>query len=154
MSAALTAVISRRKNVLVHRTYVTVAFHQVDMMQIVHNVQYLKWFELGRFGILDRFIDVNWAVKNNLAVPVVMNHCEYLSPAVFGDTLAVTTRHTFADRWTGRLSFEHSISNAKTKVELCRGKSDVTIIDFATRRVLKVLPPEAWERYAALRDNP
>ena len=63
----------------------TVAFHHVDMMQIVHNVQYLKWFEIGRFGILNQFIDFDWAVANNLAVPVVMNHCEYLSPAVFSD---------------------------------------------------------------------
>ena len=132
------------------RTRVSVAFHHVDMMQIVHNTQYFKWFEAGRLGILDRFIPVDYAMENGLAVPVVMNTCEYYAPARYGDSLIVTTTHLVQPRWTGRFCFEHSISNAKTKIELCRGKSDVTVMSADAGRVLKVLPEGLWERYTAI----
>lgn len=120
------------------------------MLQVVHNAQYFKWFEKGRFTIVEQFISVRWAAAEGIALPVVKNYCEYLSPAIFGDELVVTTRHMLQDRWTGRFSFDHSISNKKTKVELCRGKSEVTVTDIIGRRVLKELPVEAWGRYQAL----
>ena len=34
------------------RLHLTPAFHQVDMMSVVHNVQFFYWFELGRLQIL------------------------------------------------------------------------------------------------------
>ena len=142
---------SAARQQIIDRSRVSVAFHHVDMMQIVHNVQYLKWFEQGRLRLLERFISVQWAVENGLAVPVVQNRCEYLSPAYLWDELVLTTRHTLQDRWTGRFSFEHSISNQKTKVELCRGGSDVTVTDMRGRHVLKTIPPEVWARYDALK---
>lgn len=142
--------LSRTKRRIVTRTPVTVEFHHVDMMQVVHNAQYFKWFEKGRLAIVEQFISVHWAAAVGIAMPVVKNYCEYLYPAVFGDELVVTTRHTLQDRWTGRFSFDHSISNRKTKAELCRGNSDVTVTDLSGRRVLKELPPEAWARYESL----
>jgi YbgC/YbaW family acyl-CoA thioester hydrolase len=141
---------SSNRKVLLDRTRVTVEFHHVDMMQIVHNVQYLHWFEKGRLRLVERFVPVQWALANDVAVPVVMNQCEYLSPATLWDELVVTTRHTLQDRWTGRFSFDHSISNRKTKVELCRGSSDITVTDMIARRVLKELPSELWARYKSL----
>ena len=120
------------------------------MMQVVHNAQYFKWFELGRLEILQRFMTVEWAAAHGVAMPVVMNHCEYLAPAKFGDELVITTRHEPVERWSGRFGFTHSISNAKTKVELCNGASDVTVMDLKSLRVLKELPGEAWERYLKL----
>lgn len=126
-------------------------FHQVDMMRVVHNSEYLRWFEKGRLGVLEEIMPISWAVENKIAMPVVMNHCEYLSPATYGDELIVTTRHRKVDHWDGRFTFEHSISNPRTKVELCSGKSAVTVVDFETGRLLKRVPDEAWERYLALK---
>jgi YbgC/YbaW family acyl-CoA thioester hydrolase len=143
----------RSSNIIVSRLRVTVEFHQVDMMKVVHNAQYLFWFEKGRLDIIERFISVSWAAANDIAVPVVMNRLEYMYPAVFGDELVVTTRHEIVPEWTGRFSFDHSISNAKTKVELCRGISDVTVMNMSSRRVMKELPVEAWERYRQYRQS-
>ncbi len=137
-------------DILISRLRVAVEFHQVDMMQVVHNAQYLYWFDKGRLDIIERFIAVPWAKDNDLAAAVVMNRLEYLHPAEFGDELVVTTKHRLIPEWTGRFSFEHSVSNAKTKVELCRGNSDVTMMSLSSRRVLKELPAEAWERYRRL----
>jgi acyl-CoA thioester hydrolase len=136
---------------IIRRITVEVEFHHADMMRVVHNSQYLKWFEKGRLNLLDDVIPLSWAIENGIAVPVVMNHVEYFSPAVYGDTLVVTTKHRLADRWDGRFLFEHSISNTKTKVELCAGQTAVTVIDLNSNSLIKEIPQEIWARYQALK---
>jgi YbgC/YbaW family acyl-CoA thioester hydrolase len=135
---------------ITRRCEVKVEFHHVDMMQVVHNSHYFRWFELGRLAIMEDIFPMSWALENRIATPVVMNHCDYLWPAVYGDALIVTTRHRIAERWEGRFSFDHSISNRGTKNELCRGRSEITVVNLATARLVKDIPPDAWARYQAL----
>jgi len=135
---------------ITRKTEVKVEFHQVDMMQMVHNSWYFRWFELGRTEILEHLFPMKLAVKNKMVAPVVMNHCEYHHPAVYGDTLVVTTRHRMLEHWSGRFTFEHTISNKKTKVELCDGTSAVTVIDFNTKRLIKEIPENIWNEYLML----
>lgn len=136
--------------VVTRRLTVEVEFHQVDMMQVVHNAEYFRWFERGRLLVLEDIFPMAWAIENRIATPVVSNRCEYLAPATYGDRLVVTTRHRLAERWDGRFVFEHSISNAKTKVELCFGESAVTVLDLSSRRLVKDIPADIWARYRAL----
>ena len=136
---------------ITRRAEVRVEFHHVDMMQVVHNSHYLRWFEIGRLAVMEDIFPMTWAVENGIATPVVMNHCDYLWPAVYGDTLVVTTKHRMSDRWEGRFLFNHSISNKKNKRELCRGQSAITVVDMNNARLVKEIPDEAWERYRSLR---
>ncbi len=136
---------------ITRRHTIEVEFHQVDMMQVVHNAQYFRWFEKGRLAILEDVFPVAWAIENRVATPVVTNHCEYTSPAAYGDSLVVTTRHRIAAQWDGRFAFEHSISNTKTKVEVCAGHSEVTVLDMRTRSLIKEIPADIWDRYQALK---
>jgi acyl-CoA thioester hydrolase len=140
-----------KKRFLVRRHRVEVEFHHIDMMKIVHNAQYLKWFEKGRFDVIDAMFQDDGAQKEQLVTPVVMNHCIYLKPARLGDTLVVTTHHPVEERWTGRFRFEHSVSNAKTKVELATGKSEITVVDALTFRPMRNLPETIWNCYKKLR---
>ncbi len=133
------------------RLTVEVEFHQVDMMQVVHNSEYFRWFEKGRLQLLNDVFPMSWAIENKIVTPVVMNHAEYLSPAAYGDVLVVTTKHTLADHWDGRFLFDHSISNAKTKVELSCGQSAVTVLDLNSHVLIKEIPKEVWDRYQALK---
>lgn len=132
------------------RLVVEVEFHHVDMMQVVHNSHYFRWFEKGRMAILEEVFPLPWAIENKIATPVVMNHCEYQWPATYGDTLVVTTRHRKAAVWNGRFLFEHTISNQKTKVELCHGRTEVTIVDLDSRRLVKQIPSDIWQRYQSI----
>ena len=50
----------------------------------------------------------------------------------------------------GRFVFDHSISNKKSKVEVCRGQTAVTVVDLTSGKLYKELPGEVWERYRAL----
>ncbi len=136
--------------IITRRVDVKVEFHHVDMMQVVHNSHYFRWFELGRMKILEDVFPMSWAMENKIATPVVMNHCDYLWPATYGDDLIVTTRHRKVDLWEGRFLYEHSISNRKTKVVLCNGQSAVTVVDMGTARLVKEIPTDVWARYLAL----
>ncbi len=135
---------------LVRRHRVRVEFHHVDLMNVVHNAQYFKWFEKGRLSILEAIVPVRWGIAHRIATPVVKNHCEYLTPATYGDELVITTRHRVLPRWTGTFTFEHSISDTRTKREICNGWGEVTVIDHTTNRILKELPDDIWRRYQAL----
>jgi acyl-CoA thioester hydrolase len=136
--------------VITRRAQVVVEFHHVDMMQVVHNAHYLTWFELGRLAVLESVFPMAWAVERRIATPVVVNHCEYLQPAVYGDELVVITRHKILDRWEGRFHFDHAISHLRTKRDLATGYSAVTILDMASQKLVKEIPPEVWARYLAL----
>jgi acyl-CoA thioester hydrolase len=135
---------------VVRKLTVRVEFHQVDMMRVVHNVQYLYWFERGRLAVLEDVFPMTWAIENRIATPVVMNRIEYRSPAAYGDELVVTTRHRKLERYDGRLLFEHSVSNHKTKAEVCAGESAVTVMELDTHRLVKSIPDEIWDKYQAL----
>ena len=138
------------KTMITDRIHVEVEFHQVDMMGVVHNAEYLRWFERGRLALLEPAFSVGWAMEHGLAIPVVQHRVEYPSSAAFGDRLVVTSRHELQSRWSGRLVFEHSISNAKTKLEVCCGTTEVTVIDLEHKRPLKEIPEAAWQRYLSL----
>ena len=121
------------------------------MMKIVHNSRYFIWFELGRLAVVDDVLEHAPAWRERVMTPVVMNQCHYLAPARVGDELIVTTKHTIADAWTGRLSFHHSISNRKNKAELATGSSEITLVDTRTFKTVKEFPPTLWKSYQNLR---
>jgi acyl-CoA thioester hydrolase len=139
-----------KNRTIVRRLSVEVEFHQVDMMHVVHNSEYFRWFEKGRLKMMVDIFPVSWCVENKIATPVVMNHAEYLWPAKFGDVLVVTTRHSIMERWDGRFVFDHSISNEKTKKELCFGQSALTVMDLSSGRLVKDIPDDLWARYQEL----
>ncbi len=119
-------------------------------MGVVHNVQYFNWFELGRLQVVEEVLPLENAMGRSLALPVVVNHCDYIHPARYLDRLVVTTTHRILPEWSGRFVFNHSISHEKSKVEICRGMSGVTVMDTRSMRVLKALPDDMWARYQGL----
>ena len=138
-------------HIVTRRLDVDVEFHQVDMMQVVHNSVYFRWFEKGRLQLLEEVLPLGWMIENRIGAPVVENHCEYRWPAVFGDLLAVTTRHRLLERYEGRLAFEHSVVRRRDKVELAAGRTAIALVDLDRRRLVRELPADIWERYGGLR---
>jgi acyl-CoA thioester hydrolase len=138
-------------HICTRRLDVEVEFHQVDMMQVVHNSEYFRWFEKGRLALLEEVLPMRWMIENRIGAPVVLNHCEYLWPAVFGDRLACTTRHRLLERYEGRLEFEHSIVRYRGKLELAGGRTAIALVDLDRRRLVRELPGEIWDRYRGLR---
>lgn len=126
------------------------AFHQTDLMGVIHNSVHFLWFEQGRLDLLFEILPLEEAMALGVALPVVENVCRYHRPVHFGDPLRLFTSHRIQSTYDGRLVFEHSLVHERQKVELASGFSAVTLIDHRTGHLIKEWPAPAWERYQAL----
>jgi len=121
------------------------------MMGVVHNVEYFRWFEEGRFQILLEVLPMAEALELGVAMPVVENQCTYSSPARFGDILTLFTTHEICPVYEGRMRFEHLLVDAGNRTEIARGYALITLMNMSSMRLVKQWPAELWQRYQALR---
>jgi acyl-CoA thioester hydrolase len=80
-----------------HKTVVRVRNYEVDWQGIVHNANYLLFFEVGRLEYLKHIgmtIDFQ-TIQRDSRVVLVRNEIDYKSPARFDDTLDVYTRISY-----------------------------------------------------------
>lgn len=73
---------------------------EVDWQGIVHNANYLQYFEIGMIEYLKHLgIPVTMqSIQNDSKVVVVRNEIDYRSPALFDEVLEVYTRISFIRR--------------------------------------------------------
>jgi acyl-CoA thioester hydrolase len=126
------------------------AFHQTDMMGVIHNSVYFLWFEEGRLQILLEVLPLEQALALGVAMPVVQNTCQYRKAVKFGFPLLLYTTHHIQSAYTGRLVFNHYLIHEKQKTAMAFGQSAVTLVDVRTNRLVKDWPEQIWQRYQAL----
>ena len=125
-------------------------FDEVDMLGVVHNAVYFKWFEMGRLAILQRILPVQEALDMGVYLPVVKNTCEYKRPARYGDDLVLVTDMEWSGRYRGRIPFSHELTNARTRELVAVGETVVTVFDARHSKLVKDLPEDVLERIASL----
>jgi acyl-CoA thioester hydrolase len=143
---------TRRPGTVRRRLELTPAFHQVDMMGVVHNVQYFYWFEQGRLQIMEELLSLEATTKLGVVMPVVENLCVYHRPVRYGDPLVLYTEHQCLPAWEGRLVFTHSLVHKKLKTEMASGRTTSTLMMAADGSLVKQWPADLWQRYQALPD--
>lgn len=77
-----------------HTIELRVRNYEVDWQGIVHNANYLLYFEVGRVEYLKHIgvkVDIN-TVQNDSKVVLVRNEIDYESPARFDDLLKIHSR--------------------------------------------------------------
>ena len=126
-------------------------FYQTDMMGVIHNSEFFRWFEEGRLHFFADILSFEDAMREGIALPVVRNVCDYLKPVRYGDNLVLATEHEVRAEYGGRLSFRHSLANEDTKVEAAVGETVVTLVDMKTGRLIRELPGRVRDRYLALK---
>jgi acyl-CoA thioester hydrolase len=129
----------------------TPAFHQTDMMGVIHNSVYFLWFEEGRMQVLLEILPLEEAIRLGAAIPVVENHCHYRKPVKFGMSLQLYTVHCVEPAYQGRLVFRHYLLHEKLRTEMAWGESVVTLVDHRTNQLIKTWPESVWQRYQALK---
>lgn len=77
-----------------HETEIRVRYAETDQMGIVHNANYLVWFEVGRseFCRARGFSYKEMEEKDNALMVVAESYCRYKSPAYYEDLLTIRTR--------------------------------------------------------------
>jgi len=124
-----------------HRMPLHVRHYEVDWQGIVHNVNYLLYFELGRVGYLKAVgaaVDLN-SLNGPSKVVLVRNEIDYRSSARFDDELNVHTRI----RKIGTTSFvmEGVIVRASDGIALAENVAYHVWLDPANDRPTPI-PPE------------
>ena len=106
-----------------HETEIRVRYAETDQMGIVHNSNYLVWFEVGRseFCRARGFSYKEMEEKDNALMVVAESYCRYKSPAYYEDVLTVRTR--VEDVRSRSLRFVYEIYRPSDEALLAEGET-------------------------------
>lgn len=117
-----------------HTTEIRVRYAETDQMGIVHNSNYLVWFEVGRseFCRARGFSYKEMEEKDGALMVVAESYCRYKSPAYYEDLLTVRTK--VEELRSRSLRFVYEIYRQSDDVLLAEGETLHLVTD-ADRRV-------------------
>jgi acyl-CoA thioester hydrolase len=119
-------------------TDVRVRFAETDAQGIVHNSNYLVWFEVARVEYLERYAGGYQRLRDSGVEALVLEtHIRYLQPARFDDRLQVRAR--CLGLRGARFRYEYEIE--RDGVLLADGWTAHATVDAATLRPIRV---PAW----------
>jgi len=129
---------------LSHEIEVVPAFHDIDSMDVVWHGHYVKYLELARCALLDKF-DYGYTRmrESGYAWPIVDLRMKYSGPASFDQPLVVRAEIV---EWESRLKMDYTIRDARTGKRIHRATSIQVAVDMATSQMQYVCPPVLWER--------
>ena len=103
-----------------HRIKLRVRNYEVDWQGIVHNANYLLYFETARIEYLKNLgvkVDIN-SIQHDSKVVLVRNEINYLSPVRFDDELEIFTRISYIKNTSFAFeSFMEKSSNGQRMAE-------------------------------------
>ena len=95
------------------RTTFFVKHLEIDNMKIVYHVNYPRWFEVGRMDYLKKAgISNSHISRQGYYLPLSEIQCKFMSPAKFGDEIAITTSISYMS--CVKLKFEYKVINKKS----------------------------------------
>jgi acyl-CoA thioester hydrolase len=122
----------------------TPAFHDFDPMEVVWHGHYLKYLEVARCALLQRFdYDYPQMRESGYAWPIVDLRCKYVRSARYGRALKVSARIT---EWEFRLRIEYRVIDARSGEVLTRAHSVQVAVDLANGQMCYASPPVLLQR--------
>jgi len=96
---------------------IAVRYSETDAMGFVYYANYLIYFEVARTTALAELGHPYWEMeKQGVLIPVLRAHCEYISPARYGNTLLIRTVRTRLGH--ARIRFEYEIRRESEEAPL------------------------------------
>jgi acyl-CoA thioester hydrolase len=128
----------------VNEIELTPAFHDLDPMAVVWHGHYLKYFELARCALLQRFdYDYLQMHESGYLWPIVDLRSKYVRSARIGQKLKVRAEIV---EWENRLKIDYRISDATSGQVLTRAHTIQVAVLLATGEMQFVSPPVLLER--------
>lgn len=122
----------------------TPAFHDLDPMEVVWHGHYLKYLELARCALLQRYdYDYPQMRASGYLWPIVDMRTKYVRSARFGQRLKVRAQIV---EWENRLKIDYLVSDAVTGETLTRAHSIQVAVDVKTGEMCFVSPPVLLQR--------
>jgi acyl-CoA thioester hydrolase len=119
-------------------------FYDIDPMEIVWHGHYVKYMEVARTALFDRF-DYGYRQmrESGYGWPIVDLRLKYVRPAVLGQRLRVRAEIV---EWENRLRMQYVIRDARSGDKLTQASTIQVAVDLATREMCFVCPPVLWQR--------
>ncbi len=122
------------KKVLQSQLQFKVRYAETDAMGIVHHSNYVIWLEMGRVAFLEELgLPYSEVEKRGVYLVVTSVGVKYRRPAIFDDTLLLTTRLGILKSRLVR--FEYAIERANDNLLLAEGFTEHMATDFEKRTV-------------------
>ena len=120
------------------------AFYDLDPMEIVWHGHYVKYMELARCALLERF-DYGYPQmrESGYAWPVVDLRVKYVRSLSFGQRITVRAEIV---EWENRLRIDYLMRDSATGERVNKSSSIQVAVDLATREMCYVCPPVLWQR--------
>ncbi|MCM8533085.1 MAG: acyl-CoA thioesterase [Lentisphaeraceae bacterium] len=116
-------------------TEVEVQFHDVDSMNVVWHGHYVKYFEMGRNTLLRKLgYDYPQMAEHGYAWPVVDCKARYVSPALYGMVLTVTST---MKEYENRLVIDYMIRDGRGK-KICKGSTTQVAVQYKNERKMEM----------------
>lgn len=112
-----------------HETDIRVRYAETDAMGIVHNANYLVWFEIGRSELCRSkgFSYKEMEDQEDAFMVVAESYCRYKSPAFYEDVLTIRTQ--IGEMRSRSLRFIYEIFRASDETLLAEGETLHVITD-------------------------
>ena len=129
---------------LSHEIEVVPPFFDIDSMDIVWHGHYVKYLELARCALLEKF-GYGYARmrESGYGWPIVDLRLKYSRSAVFNQPLVVRAEIV---EWENRLKMNYLIRDAKSGARINTATSIQVAVSLETREMQYVCPRILWER--------
>jgi acyl-CoA thioester hydrolase len=119
-------------------TVIEIPFHDVDSAEVAWHGHYVKYFEIARCKLLDKF-DYNYPqmTASGYYWPIIDIHLRYAYPARFMQLICVKARIV---EWEHRLKIKYLITDVKTGQRLTKGHSVQVAVDIKNEEMLLASP--------------
>jgi len=112
-----------------------VRYYETDQMGVVHHSNYIRYFEVARTLSMKKVgIPYDEMERKGIVMPIVSVSCTYKRPALFGDTLRVST--ILEHLPSVKISFTYEVYNHKDEL-LATGSTVLAFLDSATKRPMR-----------------
>ncbi|RZI60723.1 MAG: acyl-CoA thioesterase [Rubrivivax sp.] len=129
---------------LSHEIELSPAFHDIDVMEIVWHGNYVKYLELARSALLQKFdYDYPQMRASGYAWPIVDMRLKYVGTVEYGQ--AVRIRAEIVE-WENRLKVEYQVRDAATGRVLNKAYTIQVALEIATRQMQYVCPRVLWDK--------
>lgn len=125
-------------------TDITIPFHDVDLMAVAWHGHYVKYFEIARGVLFDKF-DYNYAQMRDsgYAWPVIDMRIRYPASALYQQTVVVLARLT---EWENRVKVDYELRDKATGKRLTRGYTVQVAVDMESGEMCYESPPILFEK--------
>ncbi len=128
---------------LFHHIEVVPAFYDVDPMAVVWHGYYVKYFELARSALMQRFGYGYLEMRDSgFTWPVVDLHIKFVRSAMLGQPLQVRAEIT---EFENRLRVDYRITNAAGE-KVTKGHTIQVAVNAVTNEMQYVCPKILWDK--------